>query len=45
MKYRTRTHYTDSQKAVSSTFTPSTNVSYRNYPDQRTAFVTFKYQL
>ncbi len=36
---------TDSQKAVSSTFTPSTNVSYRNYPDQRTAFVTFKYQL
>jgi iron complex outermembrane receptor protein len=35
----------DSDKPVSSTYTPSTGVYYKNYPDPRTWLVTLKYAL
>ena len=35
----------DSDKPVSATYTPSTGVYYRNYPDPRTFLVTLKYAL
>ncbi|MET0342690.1 MAG: TonB-dependent receptor [Polyangiales bacterium] len=34
----------DSQKRVSSTFTPNTGVRYYNFPDPRTVLVTLRYQ-
>jgi iron complex outermembrane receptor protein len=35
----------DSQKRVSSSYTPSTGVRFVNYPDPRTVLLTLKYQL
>lgn len=35
----------DSQKRVSSSYTPSTGVRFLNFPDPRTVLVTLKYQL
>jgi iron complex outermembrane recepter protein len=35
----------DSQRRVSSTYTPNTGVRYFNFPDPRTVLLTLKYQL
>jgi len=35
----------DSQKPVSSTYTASTGVYYRNYPDPRTVTATLRYRI